>query len=92
MLCTVAAVVDWEIRSLAGEDVAGLIAEVMEEGAAAIEAAADRVETDAYTIQARSDPRRRWAGQPIADRQGRLERAKAASAAGSGFLRSGRSP
>lgn len=60
---------------------AGLIAEVMEEGAAAIEAAADRVEADAYTIQARSDPRRRWAGQPIADRQGRLERAKAASAA-----------
>ena len=68
--------------SLPGADVAaGLIAEVMEEGAAAIEAKADRVEADAYTIQARSDPRRRWAGQPVADRQGRLERAKAASAA-----------
>lgn len=58
---------------------AGLIVEVMEEAAVAIEAASDRVEGDAYTIQERNDPRRRWAGQPVADRSGRLERAKLAS-------------
>lgn len=58
---------------------AGLIVEVMEEAAVAIEAASDRVEGDAYKIQERDDPRRRWAGQPVADRTGRLERAKLAS-------------
>lgn len=58
---------------------AGLIVEVMEEAAVAIEAASDRVEGDAYKIQERNDPRRRWAGQPVADRSGRLERAKLAS-------------
>lgn len=60
---------------------AGLIVEVMEEAAVAIEAASDRVEGDAYKIQERDDPRRRWAGQPVADRTGRLERAKLASEA-----------
>ena len=58
---------------------AGLIVEVMEEAAVAIEAASDRVEGDAYKIQERNDPRRRGAGQPVADRSGRLERAKLAS-------------
>ena len=65
-----------------GADVAaGLIVEVLEEAAVAIEAASDRVEGDAYAIQERNDPRRHWAGQPVADRPGRLERAKLASEA-----------
>ena len=60
---------------------AGLIGEVLEEAAVAIEAASDRIEKDAYTIQERNDPRRRWASLPVADRTSRLERAKLASEA-----------
>ena len=41
---------------------------------------ADAVEQDAYTIQARNDPRRRWATVHITDRVRRLEGAKALSA------------
>jgi hypothetical protein len=60
---------------------AGLIGEVLEEAAVAIEAASDRIEKDAYTIQERNDPRRRWASLPVADRTSRLEGAKLASEA-----------
>lgn len=61
------------------EAAAGLIAEVTEASAAAVEAAAERVEADAYAIQSAGDPRRRWAGQPAPDKDGRLERAKTVS-------------
>ncbi|WP_312127398.1 hypothetical protein [Brevundimonas sp.] len=37
---------------------------------------ADGVEADAYTIQERNDPRRRWAIASVADREGRLQVAK----------------
>lgn len=40
---------------------------------------ADGVEQDAYTIQERNDPRRRWATQAVADRTGRLQSAKTLS-------------
>lgn len=40
---------------------------------------ADGVETDAYTIQERNDPRRRWATAQVHDRTGRLEGAKTLS-------------
>jgi hypothetical protein len=42
-------------------------------------AIAEAVETDAYTIQERNDPRRRWATVHIADRTTRLEGAKSLS-------------
>lgn len=42
---------------------------------------ADAVEGDAYTIQERTDPRRRWATTHIANREVRLESAKTLSAA-----------
>ncbi|VTO13340.1 hypothetical protein [Brevundimonas vancanneytii] len=62
------------------EAAAGLIASTMGQDAATMTAIAEAVETDAYTIQGRSDPRRRWATQPVADRNGRLEGAKSLSA------------
>lgn len=62
------------------EAAAGLIVTTMGQDAAAITAVAEAVENDAYTIQERRDPRRRWATQPVADRTGRLEGAKALSA------------
>lgn len=62
------------------EAAAGLIAATMGEDIVAITAVAEAVEGDAYTIQERQDPRRRWAVQPVADRIGRLENAKALSA------------
>lgn len=63
------------------ESAAGLIADTMGRDAAAMTAIAEAVETDAYTIQERRDPRRRWAVLPVADRTGRLEGAKTLSAA-----------
>ncbi|RSB47528.1 hypothetical protein [Brevundimonas sp. 357] len=62
------------------EAAAGLIASTMGQDAATMTAIAEAVETDAYTIQERRDPRRRWATQPVADRVGRLEGAKSLSA------------
>jgi hypothetical protein len=41
---------------------------------------AEAVEQDAYTIQERRDPRRRWAVTPIPSREVRLESIKAISA------------
>ncbi|HEY4585329.1 MAG TPA: hypothetical protein VIG84_02935 [Brevundimonas sp.] len=62
------------------ESAAGLIASTMGKDAEIMTALAEAVETDAYTIQERTDPRRRWATQPVADRNGRLESAKSLSA------------
>ena len=61
------------------EAAAGLITSTMGKDIAALTAIAEAVEGDAYTIQERRDPRRRWAVQPIADRNGRLEGAKSLS-------------
>lgn len=67
--------------SLPGADAAaGLISTTIGRDAAVLTAIADAVEGDAYTIQERNDPRRRWATVPIADREARLERAKTLSA------------
>ncbi len=67
--------------TLPGAEVAaGLIIEAIERDSAAMLAIANAVEEDAYTIQARSDPRRRWAVVPVADRDARLQGAKALSA------------
>ncbi|GAA0867821.1 hypothetical protein GCM10009116_02120 [Brevundimonas basaltis] len=67
--------------TLPGADAAaGLIVEAIGRDSAAMLAIADAVEEDAYTIQGRSDPRRRWAVVNIADRDTRLQGAKALSA------------
>ena len=68
--------------TLPGADAAaGLITSTMGKDIAALTAIAEAVEGDAYTIQERRDPRRRWAVQPVADRVGRLEGAKTLSVA-----------
>ncbi|MBU1345647.1 MAG: hypothetical protein KKA16_01710 [Alphaproteobacteria bacterium] len=67
--------------SLPGADVAaGLIISTLGRDIAALTVIADAVEGDAYTIQERNDPRRRWATQPIASREVRLESVKTISA------------
>ena len=66
--------------TLPGADAAaGLITSTMGKDIATLTAIAEAVEGDAYTIQERRDPRRRWAVQPVADRVGRLEGAKTLS-------------
>ena len=62
------------------EAAAGLIVETIGRDSAAMLAIADAVEEDAYTIQGRADPRRRWATVHIANRDTRLQGAKALSA------------
>ncbi|MGZ9098934.1 MAG: hypothetical protein ACXW3O_04450 [Brevundimonas sp.] len=62
------------------EAAAGLIIDTIGRDSAAMLVIADAVEEDAYTIQGRADPRRRWAVTPIVDRSVRLEGAKALSA------------
>ena len=59
---------------------AGLIIATVGQDITALTAIADSVEQDAYTIQERRDPRRRWATTPIANRESRLESAKTLSA------------
>ena len=59
---------------------AGLIAATLGEDITALTAIAEGVEGDAYTIQERRDPRRRWATQPVALRETRLESIKTISA------------
>lgn len=59
---------------------AGLISATIGQDAAAMLIVAEAVENDAYTIQERNDPRRRWASRPIADREVRLQTAKTLSA------------
>ena len=61
------------------EAAAGLIVATIGSDSAAMLAIADAVEADAYTIQERNDPRRRWATVHIADRTTRLEGAKSLS-------------
>lgn len=63
------------------EAAAGLIAGTLGQNAAAMLVIAEAVENDAYKIQERADPRRRWAVTHIADRERRLEGAKTLSAA-----------
>ena len=66
--------------NLPGADAAaGLIIDTIGRDSAAMLLIADAVEQDAYTIQARNDPRRRWATVHISDRVRRLEGAKALS-------------
>ena len=66
---------------LPGADVAaGLIIATLGQDISALTTVADAVENDAYTIQERRDPRRRWAVVPIPDRAVRLETAKTISA------------
>lgn len=63
--------------TLPGSDAAaGLIASTIGKDSVAMRAIAEGIEQDAYTIQGRSDPRRRWAITPIANREVRLEGAK----------------
>ncbi len=65
---------------LPGADVAaGLIISTLGQDIAALTVVADAVEQDAYTIQERRDPRRRWAVTPIPNREVRLETAKTIS-------------
>lgn len=66
---------------LPGADVAaGLIIATLGQDIASLTTIADAVEGDAYTIQERNDPRRRWAVVPIPNREVRLETAKTISA------------
>ncbi|MBA4806740.1 hypothetical protein [Brevundimonas sp.] len=68
--------------TLPGADAAaGLIAATIGKDATAIRAIAEAVEADAYTVQERNDPRRRWATTHITNREVRLEGAKTLSAA-----------
>jgi len=67
--------------TLPGADAAaGLIVSTLGQDISAMTAIADSVEGDAYTIQERNDPRRRWAVAHIPDREVRLESAKSISA------------
>jgi len=66
--------------TLPGADAAaGLIVSTMGKDIASLTAIAEAVEGDAYTIQERRDPRRRWAVTPIPHREVRLEGAKTLS-------------
>ena len=66
--------------TLPGADAAaGLIFATMGADIQALSDAATSIETDAYTIQNYSDPRRAWATAHIADRLGRLESSKSLS-------------
>jgi hypothetical protein len=62
-------------------EAAGLIAATIGADSAAMLRIADAVEGDAYTIQERTDPRRRWATVHISNRETRLESVKTISAA-----------
>ena len=67
--------------TLPGADAAaGLIVATLGKDIADMTAIAEAVEGDAYTIQERNDPRRRWAVTPIPDREVRLESVKSISA------------
>lgn len=63
--------------TLPGADyAAGLIISTLGQDISSLTTIADAVEGDAYTIQERNDPRRRWAVTPIPNREVRLETAK----------------
>jgi len=63
------------------EAAAGLITSTIGQDIAALTSIAVSVEDDAYKIQERQDPRRRWAVVHIANRDVRLQNAKSLSAA-----------
>ncbi|NBW06872.1 MAG: hypothetical protein EBR82_02470 [Caulobacteraceae bacterium] len=66
--------------TLPGADyAAGLIISTVGQDISALTTIADAVEGDAYTIQERRDPRRRWAVVPIPNREVRLQTAKTIS-------------
>lgn len=66
--------------TLPGADAAAsLIIATLGQDIDALTAIAEAVEGDAYTIQERNDPRRRWAVTPIPNRERRLESAKTIS-------------
>ena len=68
--------------TLPGADAAaGLIVETLGRDVVALARIAEGVEGDAYTIQERRDPRRRWATTHIPNRELRLQTAKTLSAA-----------
>ena len=60
---------------------AGLITDAIGKDALAVRVIGEAIEQDAYTIQERTDPRRRWATVHIQNREERLESAKTLSAA-----------
>jgi hypothetical protein len=60
---------------------AGLISEAIGKDALQVWVIGEAIEQDAYTIQERADPRRRWAVAHIQNREERLEGAKTLSAA-----------
>lgn len=60
-------------------EAAGLISARLGQDAASLGVIAAAVQEDAYTIQERRDPRRRWAVQHLTNREERLEAAKALS-------------
>lgn len=60
-------------------EAAGLIAASIGQQSAQLSAIGMAIEEDAYTIQERQDPRRRWAVQHITNREERLESAKSLS-------------
>lgn len=62
-------------------DAAGLIVSTLRADSEALAAIAHVVAEDAYTIQERNDPRRRWAQQAVPDRNARLETIRALSEA-----------
>ena len=62
-------------------DAAGLIVSTLRADSEALAAIAHVVAEDAYTIQERNDPRRRWAQQPVTVRDSRLETIRALSEA-----------
>jgi hypothetical protein len=67
--------------TLPGADAAaGLIVDTIGRDSAAMMQIAEAIEQDAYTIQGRSDPRRRWAVAHVANRDGRLQTTKTLSA------------
>jgi hypothetical protein len=67
--------------TLPGADyAAGLIISTLGQDISSLTTIADAVEGDAYTIQERQDPRRRWAIVPIPNREVRLQTAKTISA------------
>jgi hypothetical protein len=68
--------------TLPGADkAAGLIIETLGKDSTAMLNIANSVEADAYTIQERNDPRRRWAIVHVANRDERLQGAKSLSSA-----------
>ena len=66
--------------TLPGADhAAGLIVSTLGTDIQALSAIGSSIKEDAYKVQERNDPRRRWATTPVSDRPARLETAKSLS-------------